>query len=114
MVSVRRVYEKPSPDDGVRVLVDRVWPRGLRKDDAHLDEWRKDVAPSSELRAWYGHDPQRYDGFRRRYLAELQDPGRADALRHLRDLAQRGPLTLLTATRDAGISQAAVLAEILG
>lgn len=114
MVSVRRVYEKPSPDDGVRVLVDRVWPRGLRKDDAHLDEWRKDVAPSSELRAWYGHDPQRYDEFRRRYLAELQDPGRADALRHLRDLAQRGPLTLLTATRDAGISQAAVLAEILG
>lgn len=114
MVSVRRVYEKPSPDDGVRVLVDRVWPRGLRKDDAHLDEWRKDVAPSSELRTWYGHDPQRYDGFRRRYLAELQDPGRADALRHLRDLAQRGPLTLLTATRDAGISQAAVLAEILG
>lgn len=114
MVSVRRVYEKPSPDDGVRVLVDRVWPRGLRKDDAHLDEWRKDVAPSSELRTWYGHDPQRYDEFRRRYLAELQDPGRADALRHLRDLAQRGPLTLLTATRDAGISQAAVLAEILG
>lgn len=114
MVSVRRVYEKPSPDDGVRVLVDRVWPRGLRKDDAHLDEWRRDVAPSSELRTWYGHDPKRYDEFRRRYLAELQDPDRAEALGHLRDLAQRGTLTLLTATRDAGISQAAVLAEILG
>lgn len=114
MVSVRRVYEKPSPDDGVRVLVDGVWPRGLRRNDAHLDEWRKDVAPSSELRTWYGHDPRRYDEFRRRYLAELRDPDRAEALRHLRDLAQRGTLTLLTATRDAGISQAAVLAEILG
>lgn len=112
-VSVRRVYDEPEPGDGFRVLVDRVWPRGLAKDKAALDEWCKDVAPSTELRKWYGHDPDRFSEFAGRYQAELADAERAEALNHLRDLAKRGPLTLLTATKQAEISQAAVIANML-
>ncbi|NLV55470.1 MAG: DUF488 family protein [Acidimicrobiales bacterium] len=112
-VRVRRIYEPPEPDDGARVLVDRLWPRGVSKDRAALDEWCKDVAPSPELRRWYDHDPDRFDEFRRRYEDELTDPERAERLRHLRDLAGDGPLTLLTATRAADISEAAVLADLL-
>jgi uncharacterized protein YeaO (DUF488 family) len=112
-IRVRRVYDDPSPDDGARVLVDRIWPRGLRKDAAHLDDWMKDVAPSSELRTWYGHDPAKFPEFRRRYLAELNDDAPRAALARLRELAATGPVTLLTATRDVEHSQAAVLAELL-
>jgi uncharacterized protein YeaO (DUF488 family) len=112
-ITCRRVYEDTSRQDGKRVLVDRVWPRGLRKEDAHLDEWLRDVAPSSELRKWYGHEPGRFTEFRRRYLAELRDPGHREAARHLRDLAAHDRLTLLTATKDVDHSQAAVLAEWL-
>ncbi|GGO15971.1 hypothetical protein GCM10010116_32180 [Microbispora rosea subsp. aerata] len=112
-VTVRRVYDDPAPGDGTRVLVDRVWPRGLTKEAAHLDEWVKDVAPSGELRVWYGHVPERFAEFRSRYLAELDDPGRRAALDRLRRLMADGPLTLLTATRDVEHSQAAVLAQVL-
>lgn len=112
-VRLRRVYDPPAPGDGVRVLVDRIWPRGLRKADAAVDEWAKDVAPSPALRRWYGHDPRRYEEFHRRYAAELAEPERRDALGRLRELARRTPVTLLTATRDLGHSQAAVLAELL-
>jgi uncharacterized protein YeaO (DUF488 family) len=112
-VQVRRVYDEPQPSDGQRVLVDRVWPRGLGKDHAHLDEWCKQVAPSTGLRTWYGHDPERYAEFARRYRAELDEPERATAVVHLRELATAGPLTLLTATKRSDISQAAVLAEVL-
>jgi uncharacterized protein YeaO (DUF488 family) len=112
-VRVRRVYDPPRPDDGQRVLVDRIWPRGLGKEHARLDEWCKQVAPSTGLRKWYGHDPDRYEEFTRRYRAELEQPERAAALAHLRELAAAGPLTLLTATRRSDISQAAVLAELL-
>ena len=112
-IRVRRVYDAPEPRDGSRVLVDRVWPRGLRKDAARLDDWAKDVAPSTELRKWYGHDPAKFGEFRRRYTAELARPEAADALGRLRDLARQGPMTLLTATRDTDISQAAVLADLL-
>ena len=113
-VRVRRIYEQPSPDDGVRLLVDRLWPRGLSKDAAHVDEWVKDVAPSDELRRWYGHEPERFEEFRRRYADELREPARAQALARIEEAAQRGTVTLLTATKDAGRSQAAVLAERLG
>lgn len=109
-ITYRRVYEETSPQDGTRVLVDRVWPRGMRKEDAHLDEWLREVAPSSELRKWYGHEPGRFAEFRRRYLAELRDTGHREAAEHLRDLASHDRLTLLTATRDVDHSQAAVLA----
>ena len=113
-VQVRRVYDPPEANDGQRVLVDRLWPRGLSKERAHIDEWRKDIAPSNDLRKWYGHDPHQYAEFARRYRAELDDPERAAALVHLRELASHGRLTLLTATKRSDISEAAVLAELLG
>lgn len=112
-VRARRVYDQPEASDGRRVLVDRLWPRGLAKDAAHIDEWLKAIAPSDELRRWYGHDPARFDEFRRRYGVELRDPERAGALLHLRELAASGTVTLLTATRDLEHSQAADLAERL-
>ena len=112
-VRVRRIYDDPSPEDGRRVLVDRIWPRGLAKARAGIDEWVKDVAPSTELRRWYGHDPGRFEEFRRRYRAELAEPQRQAAVRHLWELARSGPLTLVTATRDIDHSQAAVLVEHL-
>jgi uncharacterized protein YeaO (DUF488 family) len=113
-IRVRRVYDEPSAADGARVLVDRVWPRGLRKDAAELDDWAKDVAPSADLRKWYGHDPAKFGEFRRRYLSELTGSAPRAALGRLRALAAAGrPLTLLTATRDVEHSQAAVLARLL-
>ncbi len=113
VLHVRRVYDAPDQADGTRVLVDRIWPRGLSKERAHLDGWCKDIAPSTELRQWYGHDPQRFREFRRRYQKELAEPQRAQALEHLRDLAAHGTLTLLTATRHADISEAVVLADLI-
>jgi uncharacterized protein YeaO (DUF488 family) len=110
-IQVRRVYDDPGNDDGVRVLVDRLWPRGIAKEGLHLDRWAKEVAPSTELRKWYGHRPERFDEFRQRYRAELGAPPAAEALEDLRRTADRGPLTLLTATRDVPHSGAAVLAE---
>ena len=104
-VRVRRVYDQPSPQDGTRVLVDRVWPRGLTKSRAQLGEWCKQVAPSTALRKWYGHDPERFEEFRRRYRAELEEPERAKALQHLRELAKGRTLTLLTATRRPEIAR---------
>jgi uncharacterized protein YeaO (DUF488 family) len=113
-IRVRRVYDQPEAADGARVLVDRIWPRGLRKDAVRLDDWAKDVAPSSELRTWYGHDPAKFDEFRQRYLGELTGSSQQAALGRLRALAAAGrPLSLLTATRDVDHSQAAVLARLL-
>jgi uncharacterized protein YeaO (DUF488 family) len=112
-VRVGRVYDAPARGDGARVLVDRIWPRGVSKEKAHLDEWCKAVAPSTALRTWYQHDPERFEEFGRRYRAELDEPERAEAVQHLRELAQRGPVTLLTATKHAEISEAAVLADVL-
>lgn len=112
-VNVRRVYDEPVGADGARVLVDRIWPRGLTKDKAALDDWCKAVAPSTELRKWYSHDPDRFDEFDRRYRAELEEPERAEALGHLRDIVDHGPLTLLTATKHPDISEATVLAGLL-
>lgn len=112
-VRVRRVYEEPAETDGARILVDRLWPRGVSKEHAHLTEWLKTVAPSPELREWYGHVPERFEEFSRRYRAELDQPERTAALEHLRHLAAAGPVTLLTATRKPELSEAAVLASIL-
>jgi uncharacterized protein YeaO (DUF488 family) len=112
-ITYRRIYEDAVPDDGTRVLVDRVWPRGLSKEDPRFDEWLPDVAPSAELRRWYGHEPSRFAEFRRRYLEELSGPAHREAIEHLHELAAHGGLTLLTATRDLEHSQAAVLAEWL-
>lgn len=112
-VEVRRVYDEPSDEDGTRVLVDRVWPRGLKKSEARLDDWNKDVAPSTELRKWYGHDPDRFDEFRERYLEELDTAAGREALQRLRDTVRGKRLTLLSATKDIEHSQAAVLADVL-
>jgi uncharacterized protein YeaO (DUF488 family) len=112
-IRFRRVYDQPEPDDGARVLVDRIWPRGLSKQAAQLQEWDKDVAPSNDLRRWYGHEPDKFGEFRRRYLAELGQPEQRAAVGRLRQLAADGPLTLLTATKNVQISQAAVLADHL-
>lgn len=112
-VRVRRVYEDADEHDGVRVLVDRIWPRGVSKSRAALDEWCKDVSPSNRLRKWYGHDPAKFTEFSHRYGIELKQVKRGAALQHLRDLAAGRRLTLLTGTKDPDISEARVLADIL-
>jgi uncharacterized protein YeaO (DUF488 family) len=112
-VEVARIYGSDGDGHGARILVDRLWPRGVSKAAARLDEWCKAVAPSNELREWYGHDPDKYDEFVQRYRQELTDPDRATALDSLRQWHERGPVTLLTATKQADISHAAVLADIL-
>jgi uncharacterized protein YeaO (DUF488 family) len=112
-VAYRRIYDEPRPGEGRRVLVDRVWPRGIRRDAGRFDEWLPDIAPSAQLRRWYGHDPDRFAEFRDRYQAELDGPARAPARQRLRDLARDGNVMLVTATRDVEHSQAAVLAAWL-
>ncbi len=112
-IRVKRVYDDRSPSDGTRVLVDRVWPRGVKKADAGLDDWNKDVAPSTQLRKWYGHDPDKFDEFGRRYREELGSGDAKDGFARLREAAKSGNLTLLTASKAVDISQAAVLATLL-
>ncbi|MFD7392965.1 DUF488 domain-containing protein [Streptomyces sp. NPDC059852] len=112
-VQVRRAYEESEESDGVRVLVDRLWPRGLTKEKAALNEWCKQIAPSSDLRKWYHHDPDRFQEFERRYREELADPERTEALEHLRGIARTRTLTLITATKHPEISEAEVLARVL-
>lgn len=112
-VQVRRVYEQPTPDDGARVLVDRLWPRGVSKERAALDEWLKQVAPSPELRTWFGHDPAKYDEFVRRYRSELASGPQQEAFESLRQRARAGMLTLVTATRDENHCAAEVLYQLL-
>jgi uncharacterized protein YeaO (DUF488 family) len=112
-VKVGRVYDRTTDQDGNRVLVDRLWPRGISKSKADINEWCKQVAPSTALRKWYSHDPQRFAEFRRRYQTELASGEHATALAHLRELATGQTLTLLTASKDPLISEAAVLAELL-
>ncbi|SEP03465.1 DUF488 domain-containing protein [Actinacidiphila rubida] len=106
---VRRVYDPPEEGDGVRVLVDRLWPRGMAKERAEVDEWPKDLTPTGELRTWYHAHPDEYAEFERRYRAELAAPDHDDAVGHLRGLAAAGTVTLLTAVKDPGHSHVPVL-----
>ena len=108
---MKRVYESASREDGVRVLVDRVWPRGLSRSRASIDRWLKDVAPSTELRRWFGHDADRWMEFRKRYRAELAH--KSDLLDELRAIARKGPLTLVYGARDERHNQAIVLRDRL-
>jgi uncharacterized protein YeaO (DUF488 family) len=110
-IRIRRVYDPPEPGDGKRVLVDRLWPRGVAKDGSTVDGWVREVAPSDELRKWFGHDPKRWEEFARRYRAELAD--HADDLDRLVDLAAEGPLTLLYAARDTEHNNAVVLRDVV-
>jgi len=111
MVRIKRVYDPPAASDGRRVLVDRLWPRGLSKEQAAVDLWAKEVAPSDGLRRWFGHDPQKWGEFRSRYLDELE--GAAERVRELRALAREGVLTLVYAAKDEEHNNAVVLKEIL-
>ena len=110
-VQLKRAYETPSPSDGYRVLIDRIWPRGISREKARLQEWARELAPSTELRKWFGHDPARFKEFRRRYSRELhaQEP----KVRELRRRAREGTLTLVYGARDTEHNDAVVLAEIL-
>ena len=110
---IARIYDPPEPGDGHRVLADRLWPRGVRKDDPRIDRWIRDVAPSSQLRRWYNHDLERYDEFVARYEHELEDPAAADALDELRQLAANGPVTLLTSAKDVEHGHLVVLQRLL-
>jgi uncharacterized protein YeaO (DUF488 family) len=110
-VRLKRAYEPAAPDDGMRVLIDRLWPRGLRKADAAIDRWMKDIAPSTELRRWFGHDPERWPAFHRRYTEELQQ--QAAAVDELRELARGGRVTLVFAAHDEAHNDAIVLREAL-
>ncbi|HEX6138877.1 MAG TPA: DUF488 family protein [Candidatus Limnocylindria bacterium] len=111
-IRVKRVYEDPAADDGFRVLVDRVWPRGMRREEAHVDAWLREVAPSTELRHWFNHDPARWSEFRERYRAELA--GRPGLLEELRSLErEHGTLTLVYSARDTEHNQARALSEIV-
>jgi uncharacterized protein YeaO (DUF488 family) len=110
-IRLKRVYDPPHPDDGTRILVDRLWPRGLKKADAAVNLWAKAVAPSAELRRWFGHDPARWEAFRRRYHEELME--KQDELARLAEAAQAGPVTLLFAARDATRNNAVVLKDVL-
>ena len=110
-IRLKRVYDPPSPSDGVRVLVDRLWPRGLKKEDAALDRWERDVAPSNELRKEFGHDHSRWDEFRARYFAELD--ANPEPVQRLVGEARKGTVTLLFAARDTEKNNAVALAEYL-
>ena len=110
-VRVKRAYEPAAASDGYRVLIDRLWPRGVSRADAQLDQWARELAPSAELLQWFGHDPVRFDEFRRRYVEELA--AQTDALRGLRRRAREGTLTLVFAAHDSRYNDAVVLADVL-
>lgn len=110
-IRIKRAYEPSEVSDGYRVLIDRLWPRGVSKEQAHLDEWARELAPSAELRRWFGHDPDRFPEFRRRYGKELAT--QQEKLRELRRRARVGTLTLVHSARDDEHNDAVVLAELL-
>src|SRR5579885_2710072 len=111
MISVKRAYDSAAGTDGARFLVDHLWPRGVKKENLHIERWLKEVAPSNELRKWFGHDPARWEEFRRRYEAELAS--KRELLEALRELAKQGPLTLVYSAHDATHNQAVVLRDRL-
>ena len=110
-VRLKRAYEGPAADDGIRVLVDRLWPRGVKKTEAAIDHWMKELAPSTELRKWFGHDPARWEEFRRRYAAEIQE--HRNELDRMRGLMREGTVTLVYSAHDEARNDAVVLREIL-
>ena len=110
-IKIKRVYDQSEKDDGARILVDRLWPRGLTKEKAHIDLWLKEVAPSTELRKWFGHDLGKWKSFRRRY--ELEIKNNKDLVKYLAEKAERGTITLLFAARDKQHNEAVVLKQFL-
>lgn len=110
-INIKRVYDDKSNDDGYRVFIDRLWPRGVKKEDAHFDEWLKDLAPTTELRKWFDHDPERFDEFLKRYKKELEN--NKDELDKLRNKAKSQKITLLFAAKDREMNNAVVVKEVL-
>jgi uncharacterized protein YeaO (DUF488 family) len=110
-IRLKRAYEPPAPDDGIRILIDRLWPRGVKKTDAAIDEWMKEIAPSTKLRKWFSHDPERWQEFRRRYQTEIRQ--HPDEFDRLHTLAQRGRITLVFSAHDEAHNDAVVLKDLL-
>jgi len=110
-VKLKRAYEPPTVDDGTRILIDRLWPRGVKKANAAIDEWMKEIAPSTELRKWFGHDPERWPEFQRRYKSEIQQ--HHVQLERLRALARQGRITLVFSAHDEAHNDAVVLKDLL-
>ena len=111
MIKIKRIYDPASPKDGKRILVDRLWPRGIKKDEAKIDEWLKDIAPSNELRQWFSHDPSKWEEFKKRYKKKLKN--KSEMLEMIRVKAKISTITLLFAAKDMGYNNAGVLKEIL-
>jgi len=110
-IQLKRAYDPPEPTDGVRILVDRLWPRGVKKEDAAIDEWMKDIAPSTDLRKWFGHDPERWEEFCDRYAEEVGQ--HEDQLKQLRELARKGPITLVYSAHDEAHNDAVALRNFI-
>ena len=110
-IRLKRAYEKAEPMDGTRVLVDRLWPRGVKKEDARIDVWLKDIAPSDDLRKWFGHDPDKWDTFKKRYIGELEE--NEEAIKMLREILERGRVTLIYGAKDEQHNNAVVLKQYL-
>ncbi len=111
MLKIKRAYDPPSSKDGKRVLIDRLWPRGLKKEDARIEEWLKDLAPSTDLRKWFGHDPAKWNEFKKRYRKELS--GKSELIKKIKSEARKGTVTLVFSAKDAEHSNAAFLKEML-
>jgi uncharacterized protein YeaO (DUF488 family) len=111
MIKVKRIYDPPAPDDGKRILIDRLWPRGMKKEEAHIDEWLKEISPSNELRKWYSHDPAKWPEFKKRYRAEISK--QTELLKRIKNEGKRGTVTLLFSTKELELNNAVALKEIL-
>ena len=111
MIKIKRIYEPPSTDDGKRILVDRLWPRGMKKEEAHIDEWLKEISPSNELRKWYSHDPAKWPEFKKRYRKEISK--QTEVLKRIKDEGKKGTVTLLFSTKELELNNAVALKEIL-
>jgi len=113
MLKIKRAYDKPEPDDGKRILIDRLWPRGISKSEAEIDEWLKDLGPTTELRKWFGHDPEKWEEFKRKYIQELSNPDKGAILRNIARTAEHTSVTLVYSARDTEHSDVKVIEELV-
>jgi len=112
MIKIKRVYDSPEPEDGKRILIDRLWPRGIKKEKLKMDEWLREIAPSDTLRKWFSHDPKKYQEFKKRYAEELED--KSGILERIRSEAKKGKVTILFSAKDPEHNNATVLKGLLG